>query len=107
MRIVFVLLFTLNGFVLGKEWTASNMPDPRDKSGYMKCNMKSLSKVCDPDEVLSSTDRYRINHEVNQLAQRTTHSGGNFCQTKGIESILVAVQSVSNPKCINSVHVHK
>uniref|UniRef100_A0A915EIE0 TPM domain-containing protein n=1 Tax=Ditylenchus dipsaci TaxID=166011 RepID=A0A915EIE0_9BILA len=54
----------------GQEWEASNYPNPT-ADGYAKCNMKSPANICDPDGVLTESERYRVNYELNQLESRT------------------------------------
>ncbi|VDM42051.1 unnamed protein product [Toxocara canis] len=78
-----------------QEWSANQFPNPRLTTGYKACKMRALSSVCDPDEILTSSERYRLNYDLLQLAHRTSHSRGDYCQMKGIEAILVVVQSGS------------
>ncbi|VDN06010.1 unnamed protein product [Thelazia callipaeda] len=76
------------------EWDASNLPNPTG-SDFKQCNMRSTSNICDPDHVLSESDRYRLNHELNQLESRTRQDHApDFCQKKGITAAIAIVKHV-------------
>uniref|UniRef100_A0AC34QTY1 TPM domain-containing protein n=1 Tax=Panagrolaimus sp. JU765 TaxID=591449 RepID=A0AC34QTY1_9BILA len=66
------------------DWDANNFPNPT-ATGFRECNMKMSASICDPDGILSESQRYRLNHELNQLEARTRQDhAGNFCEKKGI-----------------------
>ncbi|VDM64558.1 unnamed protein product [Angiostrongylus costaricensis] len=46
-----MLLFSLVALSVQQQWEPSRYPNPR-KGGFKQCNMRSVSNVCDPDEVL-------------------------------------------------------
>ena len=62
---VYIFLFLIP-FAFGQEWDATNFPNPT-AGGFRECKMKTTSSICDPDEVLTEAERYRLNHELNQL----------------------------------------
>uniref|UniRef100_A0A915BNJ4 RPB6 homolog n=2 Tax=Parascaris univalens TaxID=6257 RepID=A0A915BNJ4_PARUN len=90
-----LMFFLLAVLSFAQQWTAKQFPNPRTSDGYKTCKMRSLASVCDPDEILTESERYRLNSDLLQLARRTSHSQGNFCERKGIEAVLVIVQSGS------------
>lgn len=65
-----LLIFFIFSAAFGVDWDATNFPNPTG-SGYAQCNMKSPSMICDPDHVLSESERYRLNYELNQLEAST------------------------------------
>lgn len=67
-----LLLLFLSDFVLGQkvQWESSNYPNPTT-GDWQRCNMRSKSLLCDPDAVLSESERYRVNYELNQLESST------------------------------------
>lgn len=52
------------------EWDGSNFPNPTS-GDFRQCNMRSTSNICDPDGVLTDSERYRLNHELHQMESRT------------------------------------
>uniref|UniRef100_A0A914P5N9 TPM domain-containing protein n=1 Tax=Panagrolaimus davidi TaxID=227884 RepID=A0A914P5N9_9BILA len=90
---IFLLFFTLQ-LVTGQaqEWDSGNFPNPT-ASGFRECNMKTTSSICDPDGVLTEAERYRLNHELNQLEARTRQDhGGTFCEKKGVTGALAVAK---------------
>uniref|UniRef100_A0AC35G1T1 TPM domain-containing protein n=1 Tax=Panagrolaimus sp. PS1159 TaxID=55785 RepID=A0AC35G1T1_9BILA len=90
---IFLLFFTLQ-LVIGQaqEWDSGNFPNPT-ASGFRECNMKTTSSICDPDGVLTEAERYRLNHELNQLEARTRQDhGGTFCEKKGVTGALAVAK---------------
>lgn len=57
------------GFSHGELWTALHYPNPMNYPNL--CNMPSQSRLCDPDAVLSESDRQRIDQELKKLEERT------------------------------------
>ncbi|KAE9547660.1 hypothetical protein FO519_009129 [Halicephalobus sp. NKZ332] len=55
--------------------------------------MKTTASICDPDKVLSESQRYRLNHELNQLEARTRQDhAGNFCEKKGVTGAMAVAK---------------
>lgn len=52
------------------EWDAANFPNPT-AGDFKRCNMRTTANICDPDGVLTESQRYRLNHELHQLESRT------------------------------------
>lgn len=69
-RLFILLLFLQQSFCQRVEWDASNFPNPT-AGDFKRCNMKTTANICDPDQVLSEQERYRLNHELHQLESRT------------------------------------
>lgn len=94
---IFVFLFLALSLAKAQqrtEWEASNYPNPT-ADGFARCNMKSTSSICDPDAVLTESQRYRINYEVNQLEARTRQvHGTTFCEKKGIVAAIALAKHV-------------
>uniref|UniRef100_A0A7E4VV35 TPM_phosphatase domain-containing protein n=1 Tax=Panagrellus redivivus TaxID=6233 RepID=A0A7E4VV35_PANRE len=71
------------------EFTADTYPNPKTVQGARECNMRAVSNVCDPDQVLSESSRYRFNQELQQMAKRTERVTGSFCDRQGFEPLLL------------------
>lgn len=50
-QMFFLLLLLVFPVALAQQWTPQSYPNPR-KGGFKECKMRSVSSVCDPDEVL-------------------------------------------------------
>ncbi|CAJ0951784.1 unnamed protein product, partial [Mesorhabditis belari] len=50
--------------------------------------MRSTSNVCDPNEIFSESERYRLNTALQTLATRSGGGKADFCDRKGIEAVL-------------------
>ena len=74
LRITSLLAVLLVAFAQRMEWDATNFPNPT-AGDFRKCNMRTTGNICDPDEVLSEQQRYRLNHELHQLESRTRQVG--------------------------------
>lgn len=70
MKIIWFFIFIILSHTNGEEWEASNYPNPTT-NGYRQCNMKSISFLCDPDNILKESERYRLNNELNMLESKT------------------------------------
>ncbi|KAK6750869.1 hypothetical protein RB195_002687 [Necator americanus] len=81
------ILLSLVALSSQQQWSPGDYPNPRT-TGYQQCKMRSRSNVCDPDEVLSESDRYRLNNELTRLASRTESTGNSFCTKKGMDAVL-------------------
>lgn len=57
-------------YTSGQQWDATNYPNPTT-GGFKQCNMRSSANLCDPDQVLTESQRYRLNNDLNQLEQKT------------------------------------
>ncbi|VDM50038.1 unnamed protein product [Toxocara canis] len=76
------------------EWDASNFPNPT-AGDFKRCNMMTTASICDPDEVLTKEQRYRLNHELHQLESRTRQDHApDFCQKKGITAAMAIANHV-------------
>ncbi|VDN18062.1 unnamed protein product [Gongylonema pulchrum] len=76
------------------EWDASNFPNPTTVD-FKRCNMRTTANICDPDKVLTESQRYRLNHELHQLESRTRQDHApDFCQKKGITAAMAIVKHV-------------
>ncbi|KAM3716129.1 Nuclear pore complex protein [Dirofilaria immitis] len=76
------------------EWDVSNFPNPT-AGDYKRCRMRTTSNICDPDEILTESQRYRLNHELHQLESRTRQDHAlDFCQKKGITAAMAIVKHV-------------
>ncbi|ETN74729.1 hypothetical protein NECAME_12776 [Necator americanus] len=87
MPIMLPILLSLVALSSQQQWSPGDYPNPRT-TGYQQCKMRSRSNVCDPDEVLSESDRYRLNNELTRLASRTESTGNSFCTKKGMDAVL-------------------
>uniref|UniRef100_A0A1I8A7V8 TPM_phosphatase domain-containing protein n=1 Tax=Steinernema glaseri TaxID=37863 RepID=A0A1I8A7V8_9BILA len=76
-------------------WEVDSFPNPTKASGYKECKMQGLSNVCDPDEVFTESERYRLNNELNRMTRRTEKTDGTFCDKRGFEPVLVIMQQGS------------
>ncbi|CAB3400757.1 unnamed protein product [Caenorhabditis bovis] len=76
------------------EYTPDNYPNPR-RGGFKECKMRSASNVCDPEETLTESERYRINAELTKFSKTTEEGGNTFCTRKGTDVIFVIVQEAS------------
>ncbi|VDK81847.1 unnamed protein product [Onchocerca ochengi] len=68
IRLILLLLIFSKCYCL--DWDVSNFPNPT-AGDYKRCRMRTTSNICDPDEVLTEQQRYRLNHELHQLESRT------------------------------------
>ncbi|PAV80795.1 hypothetical protein WR25_03352 [Diploscapter pachys] len=76
-----------------KDWSANDYPNP--VIDFQKCGMKTSSYICDPDNILSESDRYRLNHELQQLETRTRQDNHpDFCQKKGVTAGIALARKV-------------
>uniref|UniRef100_A0AAF5PSM1 TPM domain-containing protein n=2 Tax=Wuchereria bancrofti TaxID=6293 RepID=A0AAF5PSM1_WUCBA len=92
LRFISLLLFLSNSFCL--EWDVSNFPNPT-AGDFKRCHMRTTSNICDPDEILTESQRYRLNHELNQLEARTRQDHApDFCQKKGITAAMAIVKHI-------------
>ena len=69
--LAFLLLSISPSFGQRQDWDAQNYPNPTVARDWQRCHMRSQSLLCDPDDVFSESDRYRINYELGQLEART------------------------------------
>lgn len=92
LRFISLFLFLSGCFSL--EWDVSNFPNPT-AGDYKRCNMRTTSNICDPDEILTESQRYRLNHELHQLESRTRQDHApDFCQKKGITAAMAIVKHI-------------
>uniref|UniRef100_A0A0R3RFE4 TPM domain-containing protein n=1 Tax=Elaeophora elaphi TaxID=1147741 RepID=A0A0R3RFE4_9BILA len=92
LQFISLLLFFSNCYCL--EWDVSNFPNPT-AGDYKRCHMRTTSNICDPDEVLTDAQRYRLNHELHQLESRTRQDHApDFCQKKGITAAMAIVKHI-------------
>ncbi|VBB27940.1 unnamed protein product, partial [Acanthocheilonema viteae] len=92
LRLILLLLIFSSCYCL--EWDASNFPNPTT-GDYKRCHMRTTSSICDPDEVLTEQQRYRLNHELHQLESRTRQDHApDFCQKKGITAAMAVVKHI-------------
>ncbi|KAE9415125.1 hypothetical protein Angca_001956, partial [Angiostrongylus cantonensis] len=89
-----LLLFSLVALSVQQQWEPSRYPNPR-KGGFKECNMRSVSSVCDPDEVLNEADRYRLNNELQRISARTESGGSSYCGRKGVDAVMAIVRQGS------------
>ncbi|KAK0406290.1 hypothetical protein QR680_018483 [Steinernema hermaphroditum] len=91
--VLFVLFsFLTSAAGLAQEWTVDKFPNPMKASGYKECKMQGISNVCDPDEVFTESERYRLNNELNRMTRRTEKADGTFCDKRGFEPVLIVMQ---------------
>jgi hypothetical protein len=101
-----------------QQWEPANYPNPT-AGDWQRCNMRSRSLLCDPDGVLSESERYRVNYELGQLeaSTRQVHPhkrapfiwhiqnaiisiispqdhGRDFCERKGITAAVALAKRV-------------
>ncbi|CAG9535426.1 unnamed protein product [Cercopithifilaria johnstoni] len=92
LRLISLLLILSSCYCL--EWDISNYPNPTS-GDFKRCHMRTTSNVCDPDEVLTEAQRYRLNHELHQLESRTRQDhASDFCQKKGITAALAIARHI-------------
>uniref|UniRef100_A0A1I7VTW6 TPM_phosphatase domain-containing protein n=1 Tax=Loa loa TaxID=7209 RepID=A0A1I7VTW6_LOALO len=92
LQLVLLLLILSSSYCL--EWDVSNFPNPT-AGDYKRCRMRTTSNICDPDEVLTDSQRYRLNHELHQLESRTRQDhASDFCQKKGITAAMAIVKHI-------------
>ncbi|KAJ1373613.1 hypothetical protein KIN20_036073 [Parelaphostrongylus tenuis] len=91
---MWLLLLSLVTISVQQQWEPSQYPNPR-KGGFKQCNMRSVSNVCDPDEVLNEGDRYRLNNELQRISARTGSGGSSYCDRKGVDAVLAIVKQGS------------
>ncbi|CAI4222333.1 unnamed protein product [Auanema sp. JU1783] len=72
------------------EWTPDTYPNPRS-GGFRQCSMRSVSNICDPNQILNESDRYRLNNELSRLSTRSSSDSKDFCARKGIDAVLAIV----------------
>ncbi|TKR81626.1 hypothetical protein L596_015468 [Steinernema carpocapsae] len=95
--VALVLLFSFFQFLDGitLEWTVDTYPNPMKAGGYKECKMRGLSNVCDPDEIFTESERYRLNNELTRMSRRTEKTDGDACEKRGFEPVLVIMQQGS------------
>ncbi|CAG9535425.1 unnamed protein product [Cercopithifilaria johnstoni] len=92
LRLISLLLILSSCYCL--EWDIMNYPNPT-YGDFRRCNMRTTSNICDPDEVLTEAQRMRLNHELHQLESRTRQDyAPDFCQKKGITAALAIAKRV-------------
>uniref|UniRef100_A0AC34FD71 Transmembrane protein n=1 Tax=Panagrolaimus sp. ES5 TaxID=591445 RepID=A0AC34FD71_9BILA len=84
--IIYLLIFNYSICV---EFNAKTYPNPKTFKGAKECNMRSISNLCDPDQVFDESTRYRLNSELQQMTRRTEKVQGGFCDRKGFEPLLL------------------
>ncbi|VDO59178.1 unnamed protein product [Onchocerca flexuosa] len=90
----FILLLLIFSKCYCLEWDVSNFPNPT-AGDYKRCRMRTTSNICDPDEVLTEQQRYRLNHELHQLESRTRQDHApDFCQKKGITAAMAIIKHI-------------
>ncbi|CAJ0603905.1 unnamed protein product [Cylicocyclus nassatus] len=89
-----VILLSLVAVTVQQQWTSEDYPNPR-KDGFKQCKMRSRSNICDPDELFDESGRYRLNHELMTLSQRTESTGNTFCTKKGMDAVLAITRQGS------------
>uniref|UniRef100_A0AC35FAK4 Uncharacterized protein n=1 Tax=Panagrolaimus sp. PS1159 TaxID=55785 RepID=A0AC35FAK4_9BILA len=90
--IIYLLIFD---YSISVEFNAKTYPNPKTFRGAKECNMRSISNLCDPDQVFDESTRYRLNSELQQMTRRTEKVQGGFCDRKGFEPLLlIAHESV-------------
>ncbi|PAV65547.1 hypothetical protein WR25_00826 [Diploscapter pachys] len=78
-----------------QKWNAGNYPNPM--INFKQCGMKMSSLICDPDGVLSESDRYRLNHELQPLETRTRQDRApSFCEKKGVTALMAVARRVQD-----------
>jgi len=76
-------------------WDANNYPNPTTQTGAKQCGLKSAGNLCDPDGVLTESERYRVNHELSRLESKTYQEfGRDFCEKKGLTGVIGLAKSV-------------
>ncbi|KAK5979442.1 hypothetical protein GCK32_021028, partial [Trichostrongylus colubriformis] len=87
---MWLLLLAVVAVSMSQQWDPSKYPNPR--RDFKQCNMRSISSVCDPDQVLDESQRYRLNNELQRIGRRTETTGSTFCDRKGIDAALAIVR---------------
>ncbi|CEF63549.1 TPM domain-containing protein [Strongyloides ratti] len=95
MKIFIFILYFLISYVNSSTYSPSTYPNPTKANGFKECNMKSISNICDPDEVLSFSDRYRLDYELRKMNERTAGSSGSHCSISGVKAVLVIASDVN------------
>uniref|UniRef100_A0A0N4ZRV3 TPM_phosphatase domain-containing protein n=1 Tax=Parastrongyloides trichosuri TaxID=131310 RepID=A0A0N4ZRV3_PARTI len=95
MKIFILLSIFLISFTSSSTYSPSTYPNPTKAAGFRECNMKSIANICDPDEVLSFSDRYRLDYELRKLNERTTGTSGSHCKITGIKAVLAIASDVN------------
>lgn len=95
MKTFIIILIFLPSFVYTSTYSPSTYPNPTKATGFKECNMKSISNICDPDEVLSFSDRYRLDYELRKMNERTTGGSGSHCTISGIKAVLAIASDVN------------
>ncbi|VDL78391.1 unnamed protein product [Nippostrongylus brasiliensis] len=80
--------------VSSQQWDPTQFPNPL-RGGAKQCNMRSQSRICDSEEVLSMEGRYRLNNELGRISSRTEQLGSAFCSRKGTDAVLIIVRQGS------------
>jgi hypothetical protein len=94
MRLIALVALIVQLAVARQEWDAASYPNPTSE-GFRQCNMKSTASICDPDSVLTESERYRLNHELSQLEGRTRQENARtFCEKKGITGAIALAKNV-------------
>uniref|UniRef100_A0AC35UGL9 TPM_phosphatase domain-containing protein n=1 Tax=Rhabditophanes sp. KR3021 TaxID=114890 RepID=A0AC35UGL9_9BILA len=94
IALIISLVLILPQLVLSSTYSPTAYPNPT-KTGYKECNLKSIGNICDVGEVLSFSDRYRLDYELRKMNERSAGSGGNHCSISGIKAILVIDSDVN------------
>ncbi|KAI3416018.1 hypothetical protein GPALN_005574 [Globodera pallida] len=97
----FFFVFAANGPLLADaqrtQWDAANFPNPTAPGDSHRCKMRSTALLCDPDEVLSEQERYRVNYELGLIESATRQENGrDFCERKGIDAAVAIARQVKN-----------
>lgn len=67
LTLFFIITWISSTFA--KEWDEENYPNPFHD--FSLCNMDGSSYLCDPDEILSVTQRNRLNDLMIELEEQT------------------------------------
>ncbi|KAL3097865.1 hypothetical protein niasHS_000600 [Heterodera schachtii] len=92
---LFVLFFCPSVVAQRTQWDAFNFPNPTAPGDFHRCKMRSTALLCDPDEVLSEQERYRLNYELGLIESATRQENGReFCERKGINAAVAIARQV-------------
>lgn len=108
LRLTTLLLILCNCYCI--EWDASNYPNPT-AGDFRRCGMRTVASICDPDEVLTESQRYRLNHELHQLESRTRQVHNFYYKAYKVKIIIVLIifniliiLSLSQSVCFMLIH---
>uniref|UniRef100_A0A0N5AF53 TPM_phosphatase domain-containing protein n=1 Tax=Syphacia muris TaxID=451379 RepID=A0A0N5AF53_9BILA len=87
-KLLTALLLSLVICANAQQFNANQYPSPLSLEQYKQCNMKSPTNICDPDQVISQNDRYRLDNALKQIGYKSKAQGTNFCDTKGVQAVL-------------------